>query len=148
MPEKAFLQQKGVTKLNIVLSDFTSIFEIFIAINLLYSLVPDIQKAIIARAKLTFKHLERALEGMKRIEEWHKKEVARWLLYDERNAVDRDWDNLKPEERETIRQRRVTLHQKTSHFDKLFSTVSCHMAEYSSTILTIDFTLVQNRFLT
>lgn len=117
--------------MTIPLSSFTSLFEVSIAVHLLYSLIPQIQQAFLAPAHLQYRHLQRSIVSFQRREEKIKRDQHDM-------EVDVKWEEMKPEEREEIKNHRIFFNDQLKEFRTLFTVLDWHNSGYETSILILD----------
>jgi 6-pyruvoyl-tetrahydropterin synthase len=120
------------------LSNFTSFFEVSIAVHLLYSLIPEVQKAFLAFTTLKYKYLQNSIKSFEHRKLNFEKRVRNAEKYDRENNVDYLWDKMDPEERAKIRQQRIAFNKERRNFDKLFRIIEFNKSTYDMSMLTID----------
>ena len=120
-------------------SDFTSLFEISFAIHILYSLIPQIQIAFIARAQLIIKSMDKSFQFFKdRLEEVKKERQLKEKEYDKLGGVNQNWNSLPESEKEKIRVSRKDFFNRERDIDSVIRALEFHRNGYESSVQTIN----------
>ena len=122
----------------IKLSDFTSLFEVSIAIHLLYSLIPEVQRIFLANTNIRYRYFQSSIDSCKRSLERFENEKKYALQDDYDKQVDRRWDKMDIEEKEKIKARRIEHSRKEREFRDLFTAIDFHQGTYDMEIMTLD----------